>query len=196
MGDVQTYKRTHMPKPLTEDKQAGKPHQQVYVPKHPEKVIGGAVITRSSWEFAFARWCDDNPSVLEWGSEPCSIQYRNPGAVNMDACRKANVSPMDPLNWPINNYYPDFYIMLRTDDDTDGTDVERILIEIKPNYQKQRPVPPPTGAKLQEQKRFVEAVKTYLQNTKKWEAAEAWAKDHGMKFKVFTENELQKLGIL
>lgn len=196
MGNVQTYKRTHLPKPLTEDKQAGKPHQGVYVPKHPEKVIGGAVITRSGWEFAFARWCDDNPSVLEWGSEPCAIQYRNPGAVNMDACRKANVSPMDPLNWPINDYYPDFYVMLRTDDDTDGTDVVRLLIEIKPYAQTQRPVPPPTGAKLQEQKRFVEEVKTFLQNTKKWEAATVWAKDHNMDFKVFTENELQKMGVM
>ena len=196
MGNVQTYKRTHLPKPLTEDKQAGKPHQGVYVPKHPEKVIGGAVITRSGWEFAFARWCDDNPSVLEWGSEPCAIQYRNPGGVNMDACRKANVSPMDPLNWPINDYYPDFYVMLRTDDDTDGTDVVRLLIEIKPYAQTQRPVPPPTGAKLQEQKRFVEEVKTFLQNTKKWEAATIWAKDHNMDFKVFTENELQKMGVM
>lgn len=196
MGNVQTYKRTHLPKPLTEDKQAGKPHQGVYVPKHPEKVIGGAIITRSGWEFAFARWCDDNPSVLEWGSEPCAIQYRNPGAVNMDACRKANVSPMDPLNWPINDYYPDFYVMLRTDNDTDGTDVVRLLIEIKPYAQTQRPVPPPTGAKLQEQKRFVEEVKTFLQNTKKWEAATIWAKDHNMDFKVFTENELQKMGVM
>lgn len=195
MASVETYKKTHRPKPLKENS-TGKPHQGVYIPKHPEKVIGGDIITRSSWEMSFARWCDDNPAVIEWGSEPCSIQYRNPGAVDMDACRKAGVSPLDPLNWPVNNYYPDFYVMIRDDDDEDGTKVVRKLIEIKPFYQTQRPVPPPPGAKLQEMKRFNEAVKTYLQNVKKWEAAGIWAKDHGMTFDVFTENTLQKMGII
>lgn len=196
MGDVQTYKKTHRPKPLTEDRQAGKPKQQVYIPKHPEKVIGGDIITRSGWETAFARWCDDNPAVIEWGSEPCSIQYRNPGAVDLDACRKSNVSPLDPLTWPIHNYYPDFYIMMRADDDTDGTNVKKMLIEIKPLYQTERPVPPPPGAKLQEQKKFNEAARTYLQNTKKWEAAIKWANEHEMEFNVFTEVTLQKMGII
>ena len=197
MGNVETYKKTHRPKPLTEDKQStGKPVSKIYIPKHPEKVIGGDIITRSSWEMSFARWCDDNPAVIEWGSEPCSIQYRNPGAVNLDACRESNVSPLDPLNWPVHDYYPDFYVMIRDDDDEDGTKVKRILIEIKPYYQTQRPVPPPPGAKLQEQKRFNEAVKTYLQNVKKWEAAIKWANEHNMLFEVFTENTLQKMGII
>ena len=195
MGNIQTYKRTHMPKPLKEDSK-GKPHQGVYIPKHPEKVVGGNIITRSSWEMAFARWCDDNPSVIEWGCEVCAIQYRNPGAVNLDACRQSGASPLDPLNWPVHEYYPDFYVALRSDTDEDGTDVQKLLIEIKPHSQTERPIPPPPGAKLQEQKRFNEAAKTYLQNFKKWEAAMKWAENHGMKFEVFTENTLQKLGIL
>ena len=197
MGDVKTYKRTHRPAPLKEDSAAkGKPHQCIYIPKHPEKVIGGEIIARSGWESSFARWCDDNPCVIEWGSEPCSIQYRNPGAVDLDACRKAGVSPLDPLNWPVHNYYPDFYVMIRDDDDEDGTKVQKWLIELKPHYQTERPIPPPPGAKLQEMKKFNEAVKLYLQNAKKWEAGIAWAKEHNMEFKVFTENTLQKMGII
>lgn len=197
MGNVETYKRTHRPKPLKEDAAGkGKPHQGVYIPKHPEKVVGGDIIARSSWEMAFARWCDDNPSVIEWGCEVCAIQYRNPGAVNLDACRQSGASPMDPLNWPVHEYYPDFYVALRDDDDEDGTKVQKLLIEIKPYYQTERPIPPPPGAKLQEQKKFNEAAKTYLQNIKKWEAAIAWAKNHDMEFKVFTENTLQKMGII
>lgn len=197
MGNIETYKKTHRPKPLKEDAAAkGKPHQGVFIPKHPEKVVGGEIITRSSWEMSFARWCDDNPSVIEWGCEVCAIQYRNPGAVNLDACRQSGASPLDPLNWPVHEYYPDFYVALRDDEDEDGTKVQKLLIEIKPHYQTERPVPPPPGAKLQEQKKFNEAAKTYLQNIKKWEAAIAWAKNHGMEFKVFTENTLQKMGII
>jgi hypothetical protein len=197
MGNVETYKKTHRPKPLKEDAAAkGKPHQGVFIPKHPEKVVGGEIITRSSWEMSFARWCDDNPSVIEWGCEVCAIQYRNPGAVNLDACRQSGASPLDPLNWPVHEYYPDFYVALRDEEDEDGTKVQKLLIEIKPHYQTERPVPPPPGAKLQEQKKFNEAAKTYLQNIKKWEAAIAWAKNHGMEFKVFTENTLQKMGII
>lgn len=152
MGNVETYKRTHRPKPLKEDAEVkGKPHQQIYIPKHPEKVVGGEIITRSSWETAFARWCDDNPSVVEWGSEPCSIQYRNPGGVNFDACRESGANPLDPLNWPVHEYYPDFYIALENNKE-DDVEVQKMLIEIKPHYQTERPVPPPPGAKLQEQK--------------------------------------------
>lgn len=194
MGDISTYKKTHAPQ-VNEEK-SGKPKQGIYIPKHPEKVIGGEIITRSSWEMAFARWCDDNPAVIEWGSEACAIQYRNPGAVNLDACRQAGTSPLEPLNWPVHEYYPDFYIALRDDDDMDGTKVKKLLIEIKPLHQTERPIPPPVGAKLQEQKRFNDAAKTYLTNIKKWEAAIAWAKEHDMEFKVFTEVTLKKMAII
>ena len=193
--DTTTYKKTHRPK-MTNEEKTGKPHQGIYVPKHPEKVIGGEIITRSSWEMAFARWCDDNPSVIEWGCETCCVQYRNPAGVDLDACRKYNVSPLDPNNWPIHTYYPDFYCCLRSDEDTDGTDVKKMIIEIKPLYQTERPIPPPVGAKLQDQKRFNEATRTYIQNVKKWEAAMAWCAEHDMEFKVFTEVTLQKMGII
>lgn len=193
--DIQSYKKTHRPNLMNEDK-SGKPHQGIFVPKHPEKVVGGEIITRSGWEMAFARWCDDNPAVIEWGFETACIQYRNPAAVDLDACRKYNVSPLDPMNWPVHNYYPDVYMALRDDDDEDGTKLKKFLIEIKPFSQTQRPVPPPAGAKLQEQKKFNEAARTYLQNIKKWEAAQKWAREHGVEFKVFTENTLKQMGII
>ena len=90
--DQSTYKKTHRPN-MTNEEKSGKPHQGVYIPKHPEKVVGGEIIARSSWEMAFARWCDDSPSVIEWGSEVCAIQYRNPAAVDLDACRRVGASP-------------------------------------------------------------------------------------------------------
>lgn len=191
MGSA-AYKKSHPPKAVLEC-DSGKPHQGIYIPKHPEKVIGGDIIYRSGWELAFARWCDDNPSVIEWGAEPVNIQYRNPSAVDFDACKKFGVNPQDPVNWPVANYYPDFYVNLKGSEDEESV---KLIIEIKPKYQTERPIAPPVGAKLKEQKAYVNAVKTYLQNIKKWESAIAWCKDKGFEFKVYTEVTLEKMSII
>ena len=51
----------------------------IFVPKNPNKVIGkGSIKYRSSWELVFMKFCDDNPSVINWGSEVLRIPYRNP----------------------------------------------------------------------------------------------------------------------
>ena len=51
----------------------------IFVPKNPSKVIGkGSIKYRSSWELVFMKFCDDNPSVVNWGSEVLRIPYRNP----------------------------------------------------------------------------------------------------------------------
>jgi len=53
--------------------------QGIYVPKNPDKYVGkGAIKYRSGWENNFMRWCDTNPGVLKWASEPMRIPYRNP----------------------------------------------------------------------------------------------------------------------
>lgn len=47
--------------------------------KNPEKYIGKRVPTyRSSWEFAFMNFCDNNPAVINWASESIQIPYYNP----------------------------------------------------------------------------------------------------------------------
>lgn len=178
------------------ENETGKPHQGVFIPKHPDKVIGGEVIYRSGWELAFARWCDDNPSVIEWGSEPCCIQYRNPAGVDFEACKKWRADPENPLNWPVANYYPDFYVCLQDAEDEYGTNRLRLIIEIKPKNQTERPIAPNPNAKLRQQKTYINAVKTYLQNKKKWEAAIQWCKEKGFEFKVYTEVTLEKMGII
>jgi hypothetical protein len=189
--DTSDYKRVHRPHAISE--KSGKPHQGIYVPKNPEKIVGGEIITRSSWETSFARWCDDNPDVVEWGCETIKIQYRNPAAVDFDACRKSGADPADPKNWPIHNYYPDFYIKIVND--SDNTE-KRMMIEIKPKYQTERPIPPPPGAKLKDIKRYNELARVYAQNVKKWEAAKSWCDSHDIEFQVFTEVTLQNIGVL
>lgn len=50
-----------------------------YTVKHPEKYVGKRAPTyRSSWEFTFMNFCDNNPAVLQWASESINIPYRNP----------------------------------------------------------------------------------------------------------------------
>lgn len=53
--------------------------QGKYQIKNPEKYVGRKQPTyRSSWEFTFCAFCDNNPAVIQWASEPFMIPYRNP----------------------------------------------------------------------------------------------------------------------
>ena len=47
--------------------------------KNPDKYVGNKMPTyRSSWEFAFMRFCDEHTSVAQWASEAIKIPYRHP----------------------------------------------------------------------------------------------------------------------
>jgi hypothetical protein len=53
--------------------------QGKYQIKNVEKYVGRKTPTyRSSWEFSFCTFCDNNPAVIQWASEPFMIPYRNP----------------------------------------------------------------------------------------------------------------------
>ncbi len=53
--------------------------QGKYQIQNPSKYVGNKTPTyRSSWEFAFMQFCDNNPNVLNWASEAVHINYRNP----------------------------------------------------------------------------------------------------------------------
>jgi hypothetical protein len=46
---------------------------------NPQKYVGNKTPTyRSSWEFVFMQFCDNNPNVINWASEAVHINYRNP----------------------------------------------------------------------------------------------------------------------
>ena len=82
--------------------------------KNPEKYMGNKTPTyRSSWEFAFMRFCDEHPSVEKWASEAIKIPYRN------------------PLTGKNTIYVPDFFIVYG-----DKVGKKRVeLIEVKPANQ-------------------------------------------------------------
>jgi hypothetical protein len=82
--------------------------------KNPEKYMGNKTPTyRSSWEFAFMRFCDQHPSVSKWASEAIKIPYRN------------------PLTGKQTIYVPDFFMVYA--DSKGRQHVE--LIEVKPKNQ-------------------------------------------------------------
>ena len=89
-------------------------HQGKYTVKNPQKYSGkGEPTFRSSWEYTFMNFCDDNPSVVAWASEPCKITYQN------------------PLNGKVTAYVPDFVIVYM--DKKGNKNAE--LVEIKPATQ-------------------------------------------------------------
>jgi hypothetical protein len=47
--------------------------------KNSDKYVGKKQPTyRSGWEFTFMQFCDNNPAVVSWASEPFMVPYRNP----------------------------------------------------------------------------------------------------------------------
>lgn len=85
-----------------------------FIPKNPKKFMGTKAPTyRSSWEFVFMKFCDENPHITEWASEPMRIPYLNP----VKQCKTT--------------YVPDFLISYK-----DKTGIKKVqLIEIKPKKQ-------------------------------------------------------------
>lgn len=83
-------------------------------PKFPEKYVGRKTpLYRSSWEFAFMKFCDENPNVEKWASEAIKIPYLN------------------PLTGKQTVYVPDFFIAY-----SDKKGKKRAeLIEVKPDNQ-------------------------------------------------------------
>lgn len=53
--------------------------KDIYKIRNPEKYVGTRLpIYRSSWEMTFMMFCDNNPSIQQWSSEPVRIPYRDP----------------------------------------------------------------------------------------------------------------------
>jgi len=136
-----------------------------YKPEYPEKYKGDPnnIICRSSWERRFARYCDRNKNILEWGSEEVVVPYRS------------------PIDHRYHRYFPDFYIKVK---ESNGK-IKKMIIEIKPYKQCIEP-------KVQKRKTkgYIYEVVEYAKNQAKWEAAKEWCLDRGYEFKVLTENEL------
>jgi len=127
--------------------------------KNPDKYVGTKQPTyRSSWEFAFMKFCDESPSISRWASEAIQIPYRN------------------PLSGKQTIYVPDFFIQYTDKNGKNHVEV----IEVKPENQA---VKEKTGRSRANQAHWI-------LNQAKWEAANAWAKQKGIKFRIVTEKDI------
>lgn len=127
--------------------------------KNPEKYAGNRTPTyRSSWEFAFMRFCDEHPAISQWASEAVKIPYRN------------------PLSGKYTIYVPDFFIVYN---DRDGKQRAEV-VEVKPANQ--------TLKEKVGKSRTNQA--HWIVNQAKWEAANAWCKQQGIKFRIVNENDI------
>ena len=136
--------------------------QGIFTPKNQDKFIGSKAVYRSGLELKFFRFCDDNPNVLEWGSENIIVPY---------------ISPLDNR---AHRYYVDNYIAIK-----EGSEVVKYLVEIKPSKQTK----PPT-TKYRKRQHLIYEQKQYVINQAKWKAAKEFCKKKGFTFIILTEKEL------
>ena len=128
-----------------------------FIPKNPQKYMGNKAPTyRSSWEFVFMKFCDENAHITEWASEPMRIPYIN------------------PIKQSKTTYLPDFLIAYK---DKSGNRIVE-LIEIKPKKQI-----------LGEARSERDKIQAII-NQAKWQAAEAFCAQKGIKFRVVTEQDI------
>jgi len=142
--------------------------QGYFKPQCPKKYIGtGDIIFRSSWEYKFMVWCDNNEKVLGWASEPLFLYY---------------ISRKDGR---AHKYYPDFYFKA---DQGDGT-FKEFLVEIKPKAQIQKPaMPKKTSRKAIESYKFL--AEAYVKNMDKYRAAKEYCEGRNWDFIVLTEDTI------
>ena len=136
-----------------------------FKPKNYKKYKGDPtkIYYRSLWERRFIVYCDNNPNIVEWGSEEIIIPYKS------------------PVDKRVHRYFPDFYIKYVN---SKGQAILEI-IEVKPKSQ----CKPPPVPKRQTRK-FKQKVLTYIINQAKFKAAEEFCKDRKMGFRILTEDHL------
>lgn len=113
------------------------------------------IIYRSSYELKFINWLEHNKNVKRWGSECVCIPYTY-------------------IDGKVHKYYPDYLVEME-----DGT---RVLIEVKPYNQTQKPVNENSWA-----------YREYAKNMCKWKAVREFCQSKGLEFKILTEKTINQL---
>lgn len=181
-----SYKNWHRPNMSVE----AKTKQGYAVIANTDKYVGdpSKIIYRSTWEFAFIKYCDASPSVVKWSSEPIAVKYFDKVSKLVE-CQKYKLDPNNPSNWIQKNYYIDFWCMV----DNGNGEIKKLFIEIKPSNKLVKPVPPPKDASPSVIKKFNTIAKEYLINEEKFKAMKKYAESNGAEFHIFTEKTLQNI---
>ena len=118
---------------------------------------------RSSWELRYMKYLDNNPDVLEWGSENIRIPYYN------------------PIEQKTRRYIVDFYVKSLSKTGM----VKKYIIEIKPHNQCFPPKKP-----KRKTKNYINECVTYTINEAKWNAANKFCKSRDWDFIILTEDDI------
>lgn len=122
---------------------------------------------RSSWELIAFVYLDLNPDVVRWGSEIIRVPYK----LDIDIHKGVN---------KVRNYYVDLYY--------ETTNGNKYLIEIKPNAEKYMPKTPKKKTIW-----YYKSVAEYVKNRNKWNYATAFAKERGLIFEIWSEDQINTL---
>lgn len=137
--------------------------QGIYQVQNKAKYIGPTPTPRflSSWEYEVFRKFDLSPHVLAWGAECVVIPYFN------------------PVTQKKSRYIVDLYVKYKN---SAGDTIEE-LVEIKPFKETQKP----KNTRGKKRNTLVYETMTYVRNQAKWAAAEKYASERGMKFRLLSE---------
>ena len=140
-----------------------------FIPRNPQKYAGDAskIFFRSSWEIAAMKFFDSSVAVLKWGSEEIKIPYLKP-IIDPVTGRPGFKPAM---------YFPDFLVIYQ---DKEGN-IQKELLEVKPLKES-----------IAEKAKTDRDKMALAVNIAKWKAAELFARQNGMKFRVITEQSLFK----
>lgn len=129
-----------------------------FTPKNIKKYIGDAskIVCRSLWERNVCKFCDETTSIIKWSFEEVIVPYIN------------------PLDKKFHNYYPDFIIQFKVNEET-----KTWMVEVKPKKQ----------TYLKENASKKEKI-AWIINSAKWEAAKKYCEKNNMEFKIITEKEI------
>lgn len=150
-----------------------------YLILNPEKYIGKLpVIYRSSWEYAFCKFCDINENVIKWSSEGFFIPYQIPNDIGQVESHR---------------YYPDFYV--ETINPNNPETHNRLLIEIKPKRETEQPKTPKKQT-LKMLENYEYSLRMFKKNLHKWAYAKEWCEKRNITFKIITEDWLKNKGLI
>ena len=153
--------------------------QGAYSIQNSDKYIGQyPIVYRSSWEFAFCKFCDLNDNVLKWSTESVEIPYKITNDIGVVE---------------IHRYYPDFYVEMISSNDKEKYD--RLIVEIKPKSELEPPISP-NKQTLKMLENYEYSLRTYKKNLHKWAFAKDWCEKRNLKFIIITEVDLKKRGLI
>lgn len=129
----------------------------------------------SSYEERVFNWADLNDNVVKWCSECVIVPYK----------MREWSEKLSQYIIKEHKYYTDLYCEIK---DKKGN-ILKYIIEVKPLKQVLEPVPAKKATK-KSKTRFLNEQAVYMKNSSKWAAANEYAKEVGMTFKILTEEEI------